>query len=87
MQNKELLFKEIAYNASRLIKNIVFSIEDFYTVFFGKRINIVRFVTFIFLISLLEDNGTRTASICLTFLLMFPINFFYYVLGESFGQI
>lgn len=30
MQNKEVLFKEIAYNASRLIKNIILSIEDFY---------------------------------------------------------
>lgn len=30
MQNKELLFKEIAYNASRLIKNIIFSVEEFY---------------------------------------------------------
>jgi len=30
MQNKELLFKEIAYNASRLIKNIMLSVEDFY---------------------------------------------------------
>ena len=30
MQNKELLFKEIAYNAGRLIKNIMLSVEDFY---------------------------------------------------------
>jgi len=30
MQNKELLFKEIAYNAGRLIKNFMLSIEDFY---------------------------------------------------------
>jgi len=30
MQNKEVLFKEIVYNANRLIKNIIFSVEDFY---------------------------------------------------------
>lgn len=30
MQNKELLFKEIAYNADRLTKNFSLSIEDFY---------------------------------------------------------
>ena len=30
MQNKELLFKEIAYNANRLIKNIMLCVKDFY---------------------------------------------------------
>ena len=30
MQNKELLFKEIAYNAGRLIKNINLFLEEFY---------------------------------------------------------
>lgn len=30
MQNKELVFKEIAYNASRLIKNVTYLIEEFY---------------------------------------------------------
>ena len=30
MQNKELLFKEIAYNANRLIKNIMLCVKEFY---------------------------------------------------------
>ena len=39
MQNREVLFKEIAYNTSRLSKNINLLTEDFYRAVATKNLN------------------------------------------------